>query len=163
VVSSCITQKIYCKLGFTQVTLFPVMKRLVKKHLKSLMVKYYIVGEEDYLWIKTKFQLELVVLKVEDMRNATQVSNVLKTAIGSHLYDYQDMLAPKIANACIQVCPKVVSNFNVDNVRVAKIVGGGVSDTEVVKGFVLTRGAEGMCLFSKHLSFLTAHNPLSYC
>jgi len=73
----------------------------------------------------------------------TQVTHVLKTAIGSHLYGYQDLLAPKIADACIQVCPKVTSNFSVDNVRVAKIVGGGVSDVEVVKGFVLTRGAEG--------------------
>jgi len=41
------------------------------------------------------------------------------------------------------VCPKTASNFNVDNVRVAKILGLGVTDTEVVKGFVLTRGAEG--------------------
>ena len=66
--------------------------------------------------------------------------------MGSHLYGFQDTLSPRIADACIQVCPKVVSNFNVDNVRVAKIVGGGVSDTEVVKGFVLTRGAEGMSI-----------------
>lgn len=86
---------------------------------------------------------ELVVLKVDNMKDATLASNALKTAIGSHLYGYQDMLAPKIADACIQVAPKVATNFNVDNVRVAKIVGGGVTDTEVVKGFVLTRGAEG--------------------
>jgi T-complex protein 1 subunit theta len=81
---------------------------------------------------------------VEDMRNAAQVTSVLKTSIASHLYGFQDILAPKITEACIQVCPKVVTNFNVDNVRVAKIVGMGVSDTEVVKGFVLTRGSEGM-------------------
>jgi len=86
---------------------------------------------------------ELSVLKVEDMRNAAQVTSVLKTSIASHLYGFQDILAPKITEACIQVCPKVVTNFNVDNVRVAKIVGMGVSDTEVVKGFVLTRGSEG--------------------
>jgi T-complex protein 1 subunit theta len=86
---------------------------------------------------------ELAVHKVEDLRNSQQVSLVLKTAIGSHLYGYHELLAPKIADACIKVCPKVTSNFNVDNVRVAKIVGQGVSDTEVVKGFVLTRGAEG--------------------
>jgi hypothetical protein len=41
------------------------------------------------------------------------------------------------------VLPKNPVNFNVDNVRVAKILGMGVSDSEVVKGFVLTRGAEG--------------------
>ncbi len=81
---------------------------------------------------------------MENVKDAKQVTQVLKHAIGSHLYGYQDILAPRIADACIQVCPKNQTNFNVDNVRVAKIVGGGVSDTEVVKGFVLTRGAEGM-------------------
>lgn len=86
---------------------------------------------------------ELVVYKVEDVRDVKQVANVLKTAVGSHLYGFQDILAPRIAEACVQVCPKNPSNFNVDNVRVAKIVGGGVADSEVVKGFVLTRGAEG--------------------
>lgn len=33
--------------------------------------------------------------------------------------------------------------FNVSQVRVAKILGGGVLDTQVIKGHVLTRDAEG--------------------
>jgi len=46
------------------------------------------------------------------------------------------LLAPLVAQACIQILPKNPKNFNVDNVRVAKILGGGISDTSVIKGFV---------------------------
>jgi T-complex protein 1 subunit theta len=85
----------------------------------------------------------LVAFKVEDVRDVKQVSTVLKTALGSKQYGFHEALAPILAEACIQVCPKNPSNFNVDNVRVAKILGGGVTDTRAVKGFVLPRGAEG--------------------
>jgi len=85
----------------------------------------------------------LVSFKTEDLRDPKQVAKALKTAIASKQYGFEDTLAPLIAEACIQVCPKNPTNFNVDNVRVAKILGGGTSDTQVVKGFVLPRGAEG--------------------
>lgn len=97
------------------------------------------------------------------MRNSSAVANVLKTAIGSHLYGYQDLLAPKIADACIQVAPKVATNFSVDNVRVAKIVGGGVADTEVIKGFVLTRGAEGIVSLFLHLCYFCFLMNILFC
>lgn len=45
--------------------------------------------------------------------------------------------------ACIQVCPKNPVNFNVDNVRVAKLLGGGVHDSTVVRGLVLKSDAVG--------------------
>lgn len=39
--------------------------------------------------------------------------------------------------------PKNAANFNVDNVRVVKIAGGGAHDSRVVKGVVIKRGTEG--------------------
>jgi T-complex protein 1 subunit theta len=45
--------------------------------------------------------------------------------------------------ACIQVCPKNPANFNVDNVRVAKLVGGGLHNSSVVRGLVLKNDAIG--------------------
>lgn len=41
-----------------------------------------------------------------------------------------------IMQACIAVCPKNPASFNVDNVRVVKIPGGGVTDSAVVRGMV---------------------------
>ena len=45
--------------------------------------------------------------------------------------------------ACIEVCPKNPTNFNVDNVRVVKLVGGGMHGSSVVKGVVIKRDTEG--------------------
>eukprot|EP01120_Amphizonella_sp_Union-15-10_P001627 TRINITY_DN1177_c0_g1_i1.p1 TRINITY_DN1177_c0_g1~~TRINITY_DN1177_c0_g1_i1.p1 ORF type:complete len:545 (-),score=129.84 TRINITY_DN1177_c0_g1_i1:47-1681(-) len=85
----------------------------------------------------------LVAYEIKDLRNVDEVSKVLKSAIGSKQYGYKDLLSTLIAKACIQVLPKNSTNFNVDNVRVAKILGGGVNDTTVIKGMILTRPAEG--------------------
>ena len=48
-----------------------------------------------------------------------------------------------LPQACVGVCPKNPASFNVDNVRVVKISGGGVADSAVVRGMVLQRNTEG--------------------
>ena len=50
---------------------------------------------------------------------------------------------PASRQACIEVVPSNPANFNVDNVRVVKIPGGGAADARVVRGLVIKRGAEG--------------------
>jgi len=56
---------------------------------------------------------------------------------------FADILSTLIAEACINVCPKNPTSFNVDNVRSVKIPGGSVNDSYVIKGFVLNRNSEG--------------------
>lgn len=41
------------------------------------------------------------------------------------------------------MCPKNPANFNVDNVRVAKLLGGGLHNSTVVRGMVLKTDAVG--------------------
>lgn len=41
------------------------------------------------------------------------------------------------------MCPKNPANFNVDNVRVAKLLGGGLHNSLVVRGLVLKSDAVG--------------------
>eukprot|EP01097_Dermamoeba_algensis_P009828 TRINITY_DN706_c0_g1_i11.p1 TRINITY_DN706_c0_g1~~TRINITY_DN706_c0_g1_i11.p1 ORF type:complete len:538 (+),score=114.03 TRINITY_DN706_c0_g1_i11:38-1615(+) len=86
---------------------------------------------------------ELSVLKVDDVRDEAKVSNALKTAVSSKQIGLEDFLAPLIAKACIQVCPKEQKNFNVDNVRTVKILGGGAGDSTLIKGFVVEKDSEG--------------------
>ena len=38
--------------------------------------------------------------------------------------------------------PKSANKFNVDNIRVQKILGGGILDSEVIHGIVVVRGSE---------------------
>ena len=67
----------------------------------------------------------------------------LKGTISSKISGYEGILSKFVAEACIGVLPKNPYNFNVDNVRVVKIPGGGLNDSKVVKGMVFRRDAEG--------------------
>ncbi|CAL9010701.1 unnamed protein product, partial [Prunus brigantina] len=70
-------------------------------------------------------------------------SSKLNSTIDIHEFGQEDILSSLVADACVQVCPKNPANFNVDNVRVAKIVGGGLHNCTVVRGMVLKTDAVG--------------------
>jgi len=82
------------------------------------------------------------VLTIEDPRDPEAIAKILRSVITAKQFGYEDLLAPIIAKACIAVLPKNAKSFNTDNVRVAKILGGGVFDTTVIKGQVITRDSE---------------------
>lgn len=48
-----------------------------------------------------------------------------------------------VAEAVLAVLPKNPSNFNVDNIRVVKIMGGSLDQSKVVKGMVFGREPDG--------------------
>jgi T-complex protein 1 subunit theta len=47
-----------------------------------------------------------------------------------------------VVEAALEIMPKNPANFNVDSVRVVKILGGSIFDTQVVKGMVFGREPE---------------------
>ena len=75
---------------------------------------------------------------------------MLAPVVAAKQYGSEVVLTPLIAEACLNVCPTRGSkrSFNVDNVRVAKLVGGTVSESTVIKGVVVERDTMGM-----HLEF----------
>ncbi|KAK1270558.1 T-complex protein 1 subunit alpha [Acorus gramineus] len=88
---------------------------------------------------------ELVVEGSEkmDARNKEEVVSRMKAAVASKQFGQEDVLCPLIADACIQVCPKNPANFNVDNVRVAKLLGGGLHNSSIIRGMVLKNDTVG--------------------
>lgn len=78
-----------------------------------------------------------------DVRNKEEVITRMKAAVASKQFGQEYVLCSLIADACIQVCPKNPTNFNVDNVRVAKLLGGGLLNSTVVRGMVLKNDAVG--------------------
>ncbi|CUI15345.1 T-complex protein theta subunit, putative [Bodo saltans] len=80
---------------------------------------------------------------VDDVLLRESVIPVLRTAIASKQYGYETFLAELVADACINACPSNPKNFNVDNVRVAKLDGESVLSSRLVRGFVIGRNAEG--------------------
>jgi T-complex protein 1 subunit theta len=94
-----------------------------------------------------------VVSEVKDIRNVEEVLPVLKTAIATKQYGNEEFLARLVAQACISILPKSQSSgdlpeekdisFNVDNVRVCKILGGGVQQSHILNGMVFKKHVEG--------------------
>lgn len=77
------------------------------------------------------------------MRSQTELCKALRTVIGAKQSGNEDLLAPLVAEAVLAVLPKNPANFNVDNIRVVKIMGGSLAQSRVVKGMVFAREAEG--------------------
>ena len=71
------------------------------------------------------------------------LATALKPAIASKQYGYEDQLADLVAEASLAVMPPNPKNFNVDNVRVVKIMGGNLAGSTVVNGMVFGREPEG--------------------
>lgn len=85
----------------------------------------------------------------KDVTDVAEVTKHLKTVVSSKQYGYEEFLTPMIAQACIQILPRSATSFNVDNVRVCKVVGGGILDTTVIKGFAITGDSTSIV---KHVS-----------
>lgn len=79
---------------------------------------------------------------VTDYRNVEAVIDGIRTSIQSKQYGNEDFLGKLIAEACISILPEQTT-FNVDNIRVCKILGAGLSKSEVVQGMVFKRQVEG--------------------
>ncbi|KAH6785001.1 hypothetical protein C2S51_037456 [Perilla frutescens var. frutescens] len=95
---------------------------------------------------KTIEALEELVEKGSENMNVRDKDEVIlrmRSPVASKQFGQEDTLCPLIADACIQVCPKNPTNFNVDNVRVAKLLGGGLHNSLVVRGMVLKSDAAG--------------------
>ncbi len=76
----------------------------------------------------------------------------LKPAIAAKQYGLEDTLAALVADAAFSIMPPNPKNFNVDNVRVVKIMGGSLANSRVVQGMVFGREPEGILriIYSAH-------------
>ena len=86
---------------------------------------------------------ELEVDKVEDLQSQEEISKAIKTVIASKQNGNEEFLANLVAEAVLSVLPKNPANFNVDNVRVVKIMGGSLEQSRVVRGMVFAKEPNG--------------------
>ena len=97
---------------------------------------------EGYTQASKKALEELEKLSVESVTDAhdhAQVVRAIRTCIASKQYGFEDILAPIVADACLCVMPKNTKNFNVDSVRVVKIMGASTYDSRMVRGMLFNR------------------------
>jgi len=79
--------------------------------------------------------------EVKNTKDEVAVKKAVRTAVMSKQYGNEDFLAELISKACISILPEQTT-FNVDNVRVCKILGSGLFSSQVVQGMVFRRQAE---------------------
>ena len=80
---------------------------------------------------------------MSDLRSHTELAKAIRTVVASKQSGTEDLLADMIAEAILVVLPKQPANFNVDNIRVVKIMGGSLEQSKVVKGMVFGREPDG--------------------
>jgi len=103
------------------------------------------------LFVISKIDAALSVFSLPSPLTQSTLSSALKPAIASKQYGHEDLLSSLIAEAALAIMPPNPKNFNVDNVRVVKIMGGSLSGSKVVQGMVFGREPEGLSLLSYEL------------
>ncbi|PSR94423.1 T-complex protein 1 [Coniella lustricola] len=87
---------------------------------------------------------ELECDKVGDLRSQEEMSKALRTVIAAKQNGNEEFLADLVAEAILAVLPKNPIAFNVDNIRVVKIMGGSLEQSRVVKGMVFPKEPNGV-------------------
>lgn len=86
---------------------------------------------------------ELVVDSIGSVYEKDQLMKIIKPVIASKQYGQESVISELVATAVQQVIPKTnIKGFNVDSIRVVKIMGGSIHSSFVIKGMVFPREPE---------------------
>lgn len=77
----------------------------------------------------------------DNLRDNAELTRMIRSTVASKQFGLDEFLSGLIAEAAINSMPSKIGSFSTDNVRVQKILGGGIFDSEVVHGMVVTRGS----------------------
>ncbi|XP_053990731.1 T-complex protein 1 subunit theta-like isoform X2 [Hylaeus volcanicus] len=87
---------------------------------------------------------ESVCYRVTDLRQLDELKKGVHTAIASKTIPSSETIANLVAEAVLLTLPNNPTYFNIENIRVAKLIGGGLeSQSKVIHGMVLTRSVTG--------------------
>lgn len=109
---------------------------------KGLSPTEIIEGFEIAMTKALEYLDELKGSPVDDLRDQAKVSQAINTSVCSKQYGYEDFLSGLIAQACISTLPAEKLSFNVDHVRVCKILGSSLLSSEVCRGMIFKRETE---------------------
>jgi T-complex protein 1 subunit theta len=74
------------------------------------------------------------------------LATAISPALAAKQPGSEALLADLVAEAALAVMPKNPRDFNVDSVRVVKVLGGSLDQSKVVRGMVFGREPEGMSM-----------------
>jgi len=106
-------------------------------HPSDILVGYEKASKKCLEYLDT-----LVSYQVENVRSQEEIEKCIKSVVASKNYGNEGILAPLISKAAIYAMPVDSKDFSVENIRVTKILGGALSDSEVIHGLCVVRGSE---------------------
>lgn len=101
-----------------------------------------VIGFETALEKALEILPTLTVHEIKDIKDIEQVKKCIKSSVMSKQYGNEDFLTSLISEACVSILPEKTT-FNVDNIRICKILGSGIHSSQVIKGMVFKRFVEG--------------------
>ena len=102
-----------------------------------------VIGYEKAQQFALETLEELHVDKVDNIRDQDELSKAIRTVVASKQNGNEDFLADLVAEAVLAVLPQNPANFNVDNIRVVKIMGGSLEQSKMVRGMVFPKEPDG--------------------
>lgn len=76
---------------------------------------------------------------LEKLRDEAAVATAIKASIMSKQFGYEDFISQLVAKACVSTLPKDAIRFNVDDIRVCKILGSTLESSRIIPGMVFKR------------------------
>ncbi|NXD28671.1 TCPQ protein, partial [Spelaeornis formosus] len=122
--------------------LLELAEDLLRMGLSVSEASYVIEGYEKASKKALEILPDLVCCSAKNLRDVDEVASLLHTSVMSKQYGNERFLAKLIAQACVSILPDS-GHFNVDNIRVCKIVGAGIPASSVLHGMVFKKETEG--------------------
>ncbi len=130
---------------------------LVKMGLHS---SYIINGYEAALKKAVEFLEKMTIYELKDVKDTKQVTDAVRSSLSSKLSNYSDFFAELLADACVKCCPKNPQNFDLEYIRVGKILGGSIYDSFILHGLLVIRNAETSINYFKKPKIAVFGSPL---
>ncbi|EGR34619.1 hypothetical protein IMG5_005740 [Ichthyophthirius multifiliis] len=102
-----------------------------------------ITGYEQALKATITYLETLTEFTVDDPKNVEQVTKAIRSALQSKLIHYASMFSRLVSQACINSKPDNHHDFDLEFVRVCKIMGAAIEDSYVQQGLIIQRSSEG--------------------
>lgn len=88
----------------------------------------------------------LVVRSIDNVRDAEELKTGIRSVLATKQFGYEDILSDLVVQATLTTLSPTakVPKLNIDSVRIAKLKGGSLDQSNVIKGMVILRDAEGL-------------------
>jgi T-complex protein 1 subunit theta len=88
----------------------------------------------------------LVIHSVQDVRDHDQMCKAIKSVLATKQYGYESFLAHLVVKACLTTLTPSAKNpkLNIDSVRIAKLRGGSIKQSTLIRGMIVLRDSEGI-------------------